>query len=229
MTTRKLFLLSIFTCVVLLSCWLVLGQAPCPDVKQDSAKINGQDVKNLGMAQDANVTVEVVNDKDGTWTADQVAQVGQVATSVKDQPGNTGSVTTTTPATGQDPSAGSVSNPVAVVQMATQDAINTACHVPSGSNVSACTSWQIRQSSSNSSVGNIYYSVTLILPSVVASGGLQPLMAHEFSHGIMGVADCNGCANTIANPDTSPSSPTAPTPCDNETSKKNWCRCNFKK
>jgi len=219
---------SIFA--TLLSCCFLFSQStPCPEVKQDSQKINGRDVTDLGVAQDAKVTVEVVNSKEGSWTADQVADIGAVATSVKNQPGNTGSVTTTTPTTGQDPSAGSVSNPIVVVEMATQEAIDTACKAPAGVHFSACTNMQIKPSSSNPNVGNIFFSRILILPSVVADGGLKPLIAHEDSHGIMGAADCDGCANTIANPNTTSTSPTAPTPCDNETSKKNWCRCNFKK
>ncbi len=81
----------------------------------------------------------------------------------------------------------------------------------------------------------VYYTKTIMLQSAVDSGSLQALVAHEFTHGQAGAADCdpangNPCDKTDMKSPVNPNN-TGPTDCDKVRNKnrKHCAKCEAKK
>jgi len=201
---------------------------PCPNIQQLSATIKDKQVTDLGIAQNAQVSVEVVDNANGDFDEDQVNTIEEAADNILAQPGDNGDSTTVNTDTASSPSSGTVSNPLVVVEIETQATLDAECATVLIPQPAACTTPRIQAQSSTSTVGNTTYAHVGILTSAVSGPFLKKLMEHEFAHGLLGNADCEGCANTIANPQVTENSPDSPTCCDNQQSKKSWCKCNKK-
>jgi hypothetical protein len=215
-STRSLCSTPAICLIILISGYSSLSaQTDCPTITQNKGSGG---ITNWGAQLGANIQVYTVDGgtEETNFTA---AQTDQVETAIenmaKDITGNDWDSTTENvdkaPAQPNPATAADVASPVAVVEITTnqQDITNMGCGSAS-SPASACTSW------SSDLNGHTYYSTTLVLSSVVAAGGLEQMMTHEFGHPELGLNDCSGsnCSNSIMNLPVTSSSPTAPTPCD---------------
>jgi hypothetical protein len=140
----------------------------CPPYKQQS--LNG--LTSYGMVRDAQITVEVGDVNNNPGLPEDNGDSNTYNTDAIDDP----------PA-----SDATLEDPIIVIQAATQDQVNAACHLPAGSTgTSACTSYSPVTTGPHSS--NTAYATTLVIPSAISASTLEQLMAHEFTHSILGMA-----------------------------------------
>jgi hypothetical protein len=224
---RAVYLASL--CFALtIGCSLLVAQTDCPDIPQAKDPTTGK--INYGVVQSAQVTVEAIDNTAGQWDQTQLNAVEQAAQNIMAQPGDNGDATIVNTDTASSKSAASLAKPIVVVQMTTdQNYLDKTCGTASVPHPTACTDATFQITGTKG--GNAYYATVTVLASFVSNSGnpFEQLMSHEFGHALLGYGECDGCADTIANPIVTSSSPTGPTNCDNQQSKKDWCRCNLGK
>lgn len=185
------------------------AQSGCPTLT--SYVTNG--IKALGLDPDANVSVVVLDTSNGDFDANEVQQVTDAISGIAAIPNS--NVDFTVENTDEPPnlSQGTSTHPINLVEIGTQQQINSLC--PQTPGVAACTSF------STNGAGHTTSSTTILLAAAVASSVFEQLQSHEFGHADLGFQDCVGCSNTIMNPDITSDSPTAPTSCDDSSASKN--------
>jgi len=185
---------------------LVLGASCQTAICQTLTHATSNGITAMGLKSGAVVDVEVVDTAQGSFSDAQVNAIETAMENIAAAPGSNVDSTTTNTDTMPNLSNGTPLNPISVVSIGTQAQINAmdgSCVGASG-----CTSYAYDGN------GNTKSSSTILLQSQVNSPNLERFQEHEFSHADMGTNDCNGCANTIANPNITASSPTAPTNID---------------
>lgn len=192
--------------IVVSGAWLFAQTStPCPDYSQ----IPGVQ----GMANNAKITVQMVDNAVGQWDTDgsgsQQQTVSQTLSNFTNIAGSNQSVTSVENTDTEDLSGATTATPVMVMSMATQPTLDSSCSTAEVPHPTSCTT----DATIN---GTIVYTRTQMLPSYAAAY-LAPLSAHELGgHGDYGWDDCNGpnCTGSVMNPTLQPSV-TAPTPnCD---------------
>jgi hypothetical protein len=217
LTTQRFSGLLTAASILICGYALLYAQSGCPTVNQ-SVSSNGVTSWGLQASSTVNVSVQVVDGSQGDFSESEVSAVTTASSglisAVNQIAGSNVSQTVENTDTAPNLGDGTTTNPIIEVVMATQDQINAAgC-----TGASACTNWQ------NDGNGHLLNATILVLPDAVASSStFEQLMTHEFGHSDLGETDCNGCSNTIMNPDVTSSSPKSPTSCDQTRIK--GCNC----
>lgn len=195
------------------------GCTGCPSVQHMTS--GSTTLWGVELGTKVSVSVVTVNNAQGSFTSAEQSTIGTAAggiTAAINANTSGSSVTATVTNTNTDPATGSgtAANPIMVVEMATQDQINTFSTV-CGTGNPVCTVVTC------DGQGHTIYSKTLMLASQPPSSLFEQGMTHEFSMSFLGLQECTTCTNTIANSVITSDSPTKPTCCDDTTIKNSQC------
>jgi hypothetical protein len=181
--------------------------AQCP---QYTHSVGSKGVTSWGLETGTSMVVNVVTVNNSLGSLSSTSAESAISTAIDGIIGvmNPFQVGATVTNTNNEPSGGTVTNPLEIVELGTQEDINLMGVNCTGK--PACTQWNYDNQ------GHTYYSLTYILPSVISNNILEPVMTHEFGHPNYGFQDCSGsnCDQSIMGLPVTPSSPTKPTPCD---------------